>query len=298
MPYALLLVNPNSRNAQSPELDDAIGLLKTEFALSVHVTESPEDMMAKIVDYQRQDGTVIIAGGDGTISSVLKTLYQQQCTVAILPLGTANDFARSLGIPQDIIAATKTIIAGRRERIDLATVNDNYFGNVAHIGLGVDVTRQLTPETKKHFGIFAYLGAFLSAIKRNRSFRANIRADNWHCSVNVIHLAVGNGRYYGGGNIVAEQATLQDGQLNVFWIKPQPWWQLLLLGPGLRSGNLQNAQRVSCKIARNISITTTRSIELEADGELKTKTPAVFSVIPKAIEVICGTIPQPTTNRI
>lgn len=299
MPHALLLVNPNSRNGQAAELDEAIALLKTSgFEVAVHITQSHADMLAKIAGYPQQDGIVIIAGGDGTISSALASVKKHQRTLAILPLGTANDFARSLGIPQDILAATETIVAGKRQRINLATVNGNYFVNVAHIGLGVDVTHQLTPETKKYFGVFAYLGAFFSAIKRNRSFKINLKADDWNCSVRVIHLAVGNGRFYGGGNIVDNTSTLLDGQLSLFCIKPQRWWQLLLLGPSLRNGDLRTAERVICKTARKISINTTKPIELNADGEYKTKTPAEFAVMPEAIEVIAGTIPQPTTNKV
>jgi diacylglycerol kinase (ATP) len=297
--HALLIVNPNSRNGQAAELDEAIALLKaSDFEVSVQLTESHADMLAKIAGYPHKDGIVIIAGGDGTISSALASVKKHQRTLAILPLGTANDFARSLGISQDILTATETIIAGKRQRINLATVNDNYFVNVAHIGLGVDVTHELTPQTKKYFGVFAYLGAFFSAIKRNRSFKLAIKADDWCCSVKAIHLAVGNGRYYGGGNVVNDAATILDGKLSLFCIKPQRWWQLLLLGPSLRNGHLRTAERVICKTARKISINTTRPIELYADGEYKTKTPAEFAVIPEAIEVIVATIPQPTTNKV
>ncbi|MGP9799346.1 lipid kinase [Rheinheimera sp. NSM] len=299
MQHALLVVNPHSRNGRAEELDEAVKLLEASgIAVCVRLSQSAAAMVAEIEDYQRKDGIVIVAGGDGTISAALSSVYKHQHTLAILPLGTANDFARSVGVPQDISEAARVIIAGKRERINLAQVNNKYFVNVAHIGLGVDVTHELTPETKKYFGVFAYLGAFIRAIKRNRSFRVHMKADGWQCSVKAIHLAVGNGRYYGGGNIVDEHSTVLDGQLNLFCIKPQRWWQLLLLGPGLRSGNLQTADRVICRTAKEISVRTTRPKELEADGEFKTKTPAKFTVLPQAIELIAGTIPRPDTNKV
>lgn len=298
MPHALLIVNPHSRNGQAEELDEAVQLLRDAgIRVDVYESESESQMADKIANYREQDGMVIIAGGDGTISSALASVYEHQQTLAILPMGTANDLARSLGVPQEIAAAAQVIAAGKRTRIDLAKVNDNYFVNVAHIGLGVDVTNELTPESKKYFGVFAYLGAFVSAFKGNRSFRVDINADGWHHSVKAIHLAVGNGRYYGGGNIVDENSTLVDGQLNLFCLKPQRWWQLLLLGPSLRSGSLRTAGRVICKNARKISIKTTKSMQLEADGECKTVTPAEFAVIPEAIEAIIGDIPLASTNK-
>ena len=299
MQHALLVVNPHSRNGRAEELDEAVKLLEASgITVCVRLSQSTAAIVAEIDSYRHEDGIVIVAGGDGTINSALSSVYKQQHTLAILPLGTANDFARSIGVPQDISAAARLIIAGKRERINLAQVNNKYFVNVAHIGLGADVTRELSPTAKKYFGVFAYFAAFIRAIKRNRSFRVHIAADGWQCSVKAIHLAVGNGRYYGGGNIVAEHSTLLDGQLNLFCIKPQRWWQLLLLGPGLRSGNLQTADRVICRTAKEISVRTTRPKELEADGEFKTKTPAEFTVIPQAIEVIAGTIPLPDTNKV
>ena len=296
--HALLIVNPQSRSGESAALEDATDVLRSSgMEVEVLVSKSAAQMASSIANYDHKDGVVIVAGGDGTISSALESVYKKQQTLAILPMGTANDLARSLGVPQDIHAAAEVIVAGKRERISLAKVNNKYFVNVAHIGLGVDVTKKLTAESKKYFGVFAYLGAFINAIKQNKSFKVEIKADSWHCSVRAIHLAVGNGRYYGGGNIVEQDSTLLDGQLNLFCLKPQRWWQLLLLGANLRSGNLRTSERVICKTAKKISMTSTKPKQLQADGEFKTKTPAHFEVIPQAIEVIVGDMPLPNTSK-
>ncbi|RUO34704.1 lipid kinase [Aliidiomarina soli] len=298
MQHALLIVNPQSRNGQSEALNEAIDLLRSSgIEVDVCVSESASQMASRIADYHQQDGVVIVAGGDGTISSALESVYENQQSLAILPMGTANDLARSLGVPQDIVEAAQIIVDDKREQINLAKVNGKYFVNVAHVGLGVDVTHELTSETKKYFGVFAYLGAFISVFKRNKSFRVDIKADDWGCSVRAIHLAIGNGRYYGGGNIVDDDSTLLDGQLNLFCLKPQRWWQLLLLGANLRSGNLRTAERVICKTAKKISIKTSKPRQLHADGEFKTDTPAEFEVIPKAIEVIVGDMPLPNIKK-
>jgi diacylglycerol kinase (ATP) len=297
--HALLVVNPNSRNGQAKELDDAIQLLQAAgIAVNVYISESESQMLAKISAYRQKNGIVIVAGGDGTISAALQPIYTSQQTLAILPMGTANDLARSLGIPQDISAAAQVIINAKRERINLAKVNDKLFVNVAHIGLGVDVTHELTPDTKKYFGVLAYLGAFFSAIKRNRSFKVEIAAEGWSYNTKAIHLAVGSSRYYGGGNIVDEQSTVLDGQLNLFCIKAQPWWQLLLLGPSIRNGKLNSAERVICKTAQEFHIRTTKPLQVEADGEFKTNTPVTLVVMPRAIEVIAGDIPPLNENNV
>ena len=298
MQHALLVINPKSRNGHSEELTEAIDLLRNSgIEVEVCVTESPSHMASCIENYREKKGVVIVAGGDGTISSALDSIYKSEQTLAILPMGTANDLARSLGISHDVVAAAQAIVNDKRERINLAKVNNSYFVNVAHVGLGVEVTRELTSEMKKYFGVFAYLGAFTSVMKRNKSFKVQIEADGWKESVRAIHLAVGNGRYYGGGNVVDDDSTLLDGQLNLFCLKPIRWWRLLLLGVNFRNGNLQKAERVVCKKARKISIKTSRAKHIQADGEFKTDTPANFEVMPKAIEAVVGDMPLPNVNK-
>ena len=94
-----------------------------------------------------------------------------------------------------------------------------------------------------------------------------------------------------------EDSTLLDGQLNLFCLKPQRWWQLLLLGFNLRNGNLRVAERVVCKKVKKMSVNTSKPKQIHADGEHKTDTPAEFEVIPKAIEVIVGDMPNSTKSK-
>lgn len=293
MQHALLIINPHSRNGQVEALDEAVQLLEASgIEVSVCESESETHLVSLIEEYEREDGIVIIGGGDGTISSALEALHNHQRTLAIFPMGTANDLARSVGVPANLLEAAQVIVDGRREQLSLGKVNNkHFFINVAHVGLGVDVTRELSSDSKKFFGVFAYLGAFLRAIKQNKSFKVHIKTDDWNCSTRVIHLAIGNGRFYGGGNIVDQRSTLLEGQLNLFFIKPQRWWQLLLLGPSLRKGALDTTDRIVRKSSDKFSIQTSKPKQLEADGEFKTTTPAEFEVIPNAIEAIVGDIP-------
>ncbi|UPH46849.1 lipid kinase [Methylophaga pinxianii] len=298
MQHALLIINPHSRNGRAEALEEAVRMLEaSDFEVTVCESESETHLVSLIDDYERKDGIVIIGGGDGTISSALEALHNSKRTLAIFPMGTANDLARSLGVPDDLLAAAQVIMDGRREHIGLAKINnEHFFVNVAHLGLGVDVTRELTSDSKKFFGVFAYLGAFFKALKRNKSFRVHIKTEDWKYSTKAIHLAIGNGRFYGGGNIVDQRSTLLDGRLYLFLIKPQRWWQLLLLGPSLRNGVLHKTDRIISKSSEKFSIQTSKPKDLEADGEFKTTTPAEFEVIPRAIEAIVGDIPTFTSG--
>jgi len=290
--HALVIVNPHSRNGQAEILNEAVSQLeRSGFKVSLCESENEAHLNSLIKNYQTDNGIIVIAGGDGTVSSALDAIYTCERTVAIFPMGTANDFARSIGVPQDPVEAAKVLINGKRERVNLGRVDDTYFINVAHVGLGVDVTHELTSEKKKHYGIFAYIRALAKALKYNKSFKVTIQSDEGHETVRAIHLAIGNGRFYGGGNIVDEASSLRDGHLNLFCIKAQRWWQLLLLGPSLRRGKLRMKNRILNQVAQHFHIHTDTPRELEADGESKTTTPADIEVIPNAIEVIVGELP-------
>ncbi len=138
--HALLIVNPHSRNGKAGLLKEAVKLLETAgIEVCVNESESESHLVSLIADYQHEDGIIIIAGGDGTLNSALPAVYKYQRRLAVFPMGTANDFARSIGVPENLLAAAQIIIEGRLERISLGQVNNQLFINVAHLGLGVDV---------------------------------------------------------------------------------------------------------------------------------------------------------------
>lgn len=286
---ALLLVNPKSRQGSDLDLQDGIDLLEKEgVRVILRMTESPEQAEGLIDEYHQDIQLVIIAGGDGTISRLIERIYHHQVLLAVLPMGTANDFARSLNIPLDLQGAFASIAACRRARINLGKANGEYFLNVAHVGLGVKVARSLTAEEKKRWGVLSYLKALMQAFNKTHNFRARIWADGQKYKVRTIQLAVGNGRYYGGGNIIDERSSLFDEKLSLYAVKPQKLWELLLLLPFLRSGKQQRNVRVFCCRGQKIRVETAKAYDVHADGEPLTKMPVDFEVIPRALEVITG----------
>ena len=295
---ALLIINPNSRMGAEADITEGIQLLESAgFVLIKAESKSAQDTSTLIDRHHQEIEMVIVGGGDGSINSAADAVYRHQLTLAILPLGTANDLARSLGLPKDLLEVFKIIAANKCRKIDLGSFDGRYFFNAANIGLGTRVTRELTPEIKKRWGVLSYLYAAFAAFKRNRPFRATIVVDGTQYCVRSIQLAVGNGRFYGGENIIDESASIEDGSLKFYSLPPQTMWELLMVAPWLRAGKQRQLERTFTAVGRRIEITTHPSREIYADGELTSRTPSVFEIIPQAITVVCvEPAGQATTN--
>lgn len=290
---ALLIVNPNSRQGVEAQLQEGLERLR-EAGIEVEhlVSGSPAESRAAVEARSQEIDLVIIAGGDGTISSMAETLLNCRLALAVLPLGTANDLARSLGVAGNLDDAFTAIIANHRQRIDLGCLDGHYFFNVANIGLGVKVTEELTDKVKKQWGVLSYLKALFAALARSNQFRLKLTVDGRTHRMRSMHLAVGNGRYYGGGNIISEDAYINDGMLSVYSLGPQKFWKLLLLAPLLRDGRQRHDRRIFTATAHEIEVSTSHRMAIHADGEPVSHTPARFEVHPAALEAIIARPPD------
>ena len=192
---ALLLVNPRAR--QGTAVEAAVARL-TAGGIAVRPetfsagTEAADDIARLATDAD----LVVIAGGDGTLSRSAGALLKTGLPLGILPTGTANDLARTLEIPTNLVAAADVIVAGRRRRIDVGSVNDCTFFNVATIGLGVDLAHTLDSDLKRRWGRLSYAIAAAKVMMRARPFRAWIRENGTETKVRTLQVAVGNGRFY------------------------------------------------------------------------------------------------------
>jgi YegS/Rv2252/BmrU family lipid kinase len=228
---------------------------------------------------------VVIGGGDGTLNAAAPGLLDAGLPLGIIPLGTANDLARTLDLPLDPGAAAQVIAAGQVRRIDLGEVNGRPFFNVASIGFGVDLTRALSRDSKRRWGALGYAVAGLRALERLRPFTVEIVQDGTIHSSRTVHVAVGNGRHYGGGMTVSEHARIDDGRLDIYSLEVESFWRLLLLLPALRSGRHQAWAEIRTLSGDEIEVRTRRPRSVNTDGEITTRTPARFRVLRGALDV-------------
>lgn len=282
---ALLLVNRWARRG-SMSVADATGRLA---AAGVTLIE-PDirergDLSRAIRDHAGAVDLVIVGGGDGTMNAAAPGLVATGLPLGILPLGTANDLARTLELPQDPVGAAQVILGGRTRRLDLGVVNGHLFFNVASIGFSANLARNLTAEAKKRWGTLGYGTAAMRLLAESRPFTVYIDHDGRTEEVRTIQVSVGNGRFYGGGMTVERLAQPDDGRLDVYSLEVRHWSELIALLPALRRGTQGRWRNVRAFGTMELTLRTRRPHDVNADGELVTTTPARFTIQPTAVEV-------------
>ncbi len=233
---------------------------------------------------------IILGGGDGSVSSVVDFLAGSEVVLGLLPLGTANDFARTLGIPTDLERACETIARGTVVDVDLGLAGENYYVNVASVGLGAEVTRTLSPRMKRAAGALAYPLAAIKAFLSHKPFSATLTfPDSDHPPATferLLQVAVGNGRFYGGGMAVAPDAGIDDRTLDVYAIEMGRPRDLIGMARYLKSGDFIRREGVHYYGTARVRIETDPPLRINIDGELVNQTPELFSLAPEALNVL------------
>jgi YegS/Rv2252/BmrU family lipid kinase len=282
---ALLIVNAQSRSGEA-QLDAAIERLEANGIEPVHLEcGRREDLSPLIVENAGDVDCAVVGGGDGTLNAAAFGVIEAGLPLGILPLGTANDLARTLNIPSDLDGAAKVIAEGRTRNIDLGIVNGQPFFNVASIGLSAELAQQLTTEIKRRFGRLGYGLVAMKVLAQARPFRATIISESETARVRTLQIAVGNGRFYGGGNAVEKDAAIDDQNLDLYSLEFERAWKLALMARSFRYGEHGAWSEVRAIQAEEFDIRTRRPRPVNADGEIVTQTPAHFSIRPRAVRV-------------
>ncbi|MCB1488621.1 MAG: lipid kinase [Bauldia sp.] len=281
----LLVVNPHASRA-AHALGAAVSALFAEgFALDIRQCAGPDEVHDLILRESAGVDAIVIGGGDGTVSGTLPALIEVGLPVGILPLGTANDLARTLGIPVNPSEAARIIAAGSRRKIDIGLVNDIHFLNVSSIGLAVEVTDRLDPELKRTLGPLSYAAAAIQTLGDAERFQAVIACNGERTDVTTYQVTVGNGVRYGGGARVSTEAAIDDGILDIFAIETASIPELVAMAPAFFEGRHGGRDDVKVFRCTEATIETIEPMPISTDGEITTETPARYSVMRQALEV-------------
>lgn len=282
---ALLLRNPRSRRGGEPIEPVLQRLEQGGIDITIETFEALPEIARDIVRLRDRADLVIVCGGDGSVSSSALAAIESGLPLGIIPMGTANDLARTLDLPMNPVAAAGVIAHGETRLIDVGTVNGHAFFNVASIGLSSELAQGLDPALKKRFGRLGYALAAMKVLTRASRFSARITEKGHAIGVDTYQIAIGNGRHYGGGNVVEQNAEIDDGHLDLYSLELKNVWKLALMLRSFRSGTHGAWQEVRTAKCIEFDIETRKPMPINADGEIVTATPAHFKVHPKAISI-------------
>ena len=217
----LVVVNPSAGSSDDEITDAVVAALKASGAtVDVAATSDQADLANALAEHSNIDGVVVL-GGDGSLHAVVQAMYDAKrladAWIALIPLGTGNDFARTIGLPEDHAEATQLVATGRLRPLDLAlTAEGEVVVNAIHVGVGADAASVAAPW-KRRLGPIGYvIGAVVAGFVRP-GVKLDVTVDDTLITKGrrVLQVAAGNGRFVGGGAALLPDADPADGQLDV-----------------------------------------------------------------------------------
>jgi diacylglycerol kinase (ATP) len=304
-----VVLNPTSGRGGGAREVNAIrqAMYQADLSFDLYETTRAEEAI-DVTREARSHGYSIVAaaGGDGTINEVVNGLAQATPDgdsvgpLALLPVGSGNDFASMIGTPRNLAGAVQAIKVGRTRRVDLGRLEikthkgtiSRYFDN--NVGIGFEA--QINMESKKITrlrGFFIYLVAVFKAL---RSFDYPEIKAQWQdvdgsadeLTKRLLMVSIGNSRRTGGGFYPTPDAILDDGSLDMVLVPALKTYQILMLLPRVMFGAHRNDPRLRFARFSSASISSDRAIPIHADGELLTEDAQTISITlePKRLEVI------------
>jgi len=283
---AVLVVNAMSRSG-GDAFEDAKRLLEERGIelLGAHAVTDPEKMRPTILAALADKAPmIIVGGGDGSLSKAVDDFLGTDTVFAVLPLGTANSFAKTLGIGADLDAAVETITTGKKLRIDLGAVDGDYFANAAAMGLSPLIAETVPHKLKRTLGMVGYMIWAAKVAMQFRPFRLRIDDGTRKTKVWATEVRIANGTHHGGIELV-ESADLQSGEIVVQAVTGKSllhlawsWFATLFK---LRS----RKQTVTEFHGREIRIEARPRQKVSIDGEISATTPVTVTVARAAVWV-------------
>ncbi|WP_150290829.1 diacylglycerol/lipid kinase family protein [Sphingobium estronivorans] len=283
---AALIVNVHSRRGEALFKEAKTLLEQAGLRLiAAHAVKEPDRLQAMVRQAVAQGAPmVIVGGGDGSMSGTVDELVGKDCVFGVLPLGTANSFARTLGIPLDLEGAVAVIAGGQRRRIDLGMIEHDYFVNAASLGLSPMIGETVPHKLKRYLGRIGYL---LWAVKCSVGFRAfRLVLDDgggarrmWSTEVRIL-----NGPYHGGVEL-SDQADVDTGEIVIQAVVGRSharlaWdWYAKFFKLRDRDAHTEEFR------GKSFRVETVPPQRISIDGEVLATTPATVKIAAGAVDV-------------
>ena len=236
---------------------------------------------------QNQFSRIIAAGGDGTMNLCVNAMvkYDIHLPLAILPAGTANDFAYYFELPSDIDYQLDIALGNKTTKADVGVVNDRCFINVAALGALIDVSQKTDPNLKNAIGTLAYYLKAVTEIPQIRALPVKLTTPEQVYEENIYFMVVMNGESAGGLRKLSPESNMNDGKLDVIAFKKMPIVELAPLLFEVVHGRHPNNKHVLYFQTDKLTIESEADISTDIDGEHGEKLPLEFSVLNKRLDV-------------
>lgn len=277
----LVILNPAARSERAKAAWRRIERLPHG---TMRVTAAPGDARA-VAAAAVEEGfsTIVAAGGDGTINEVVNGIAGADVALGILPVGTMNVFATELGLPGDLDEAWAVIRAGRTRRVDLLRANQQYFVQLAGVGLDAQVVQATSWNFKKNFGPLSYVIS-AAQIAARKPPRLLVEADGRTRQGSFV--LIGNGRYYGGPVAFFKDARIDDGKLDVLIFKNLAYLDIARYLASVFMGKHTGLSDVEYFQTRKAVVRSDEDVPVEVDGEVVTELPVTFRVSSRKLRVV------------
>jgi diacylglycerol kinase (ATP) len=284
------IFNPASNRSRSGKaLDTIYDFIKQHDLEASVLVINPQDRIIDVAARAAEDHDVVVAcGGDGTISATAAGLLGSDAALGILPIGSGNDFVKSLRIPRTLKGALQVLIEYKMRRIDIGKVNDHYFVNTLGIGFDGETNRR-TRECTWLKGSPMYVWA---ALKSNFHFQPQpftLRFNDRTLSQDFLMITVANGKVEGGHFTIAPQASVSDGLFDVLTLDPISKWILPIHLLRFMNGSHLSLKQVHLDQTDRLTIEHHGDeIPVHADGEQITlEFPLDIQLLKGAVPVLC-----------
>lgn len=279
------MINPVSGGGKAKKVVDLIHhyFQPPEYDYQISYTQ-PNN---KNITIAKDSKMVIAVGGDGTINKVASQLLSLQIPLGIIPMGSGNGLARHLGIPMDPLKAMAIIKKGGTTRIDVGKINNEIF--LCAAGIGFDATVADRFSKSKQRGLLNYLKIGMLLFFRYKSKKYHLLIDDQSVERKAFVIVFANASQYGNNAVVAANADIRDGLLNICLIKNVTWLNVSLLLASLFLKKLHTLPNVICYVGKKIVLKNTSVEKMHRDGEImEVQNDVKISIEPGKLEIIVG----------
>jgi YegS/Rv2252/BmrU family lipid kinase len=290
---AILIVNAMSRRGADAfeEVRDKLRAAGIDL-IEAHAITEPQEMDPAVKRAIKRAPMVIVGGGDGSLSSNVDHFVGTDTVFAVLPLGTANSFAKTLGIGDDLDAAIDTIANGCRRRIDLGVIDGDYFANAAALGLSPLIADTVPHNLKRYLGMVGYLLWAIRVAFKFRPFKLRVTLDDGTVvSSWATEARIANGTHHGGVELVEDQ-ELDSGEIVIQAVTGKSLWGLAWSWFATLFKLRQRKQTVTEWWGQKLYLEARPAQKISIDGEIAAKTPVTVEVADACIDVAAPLSPR------